>query len=1326
MKRILGFMALAAVTLFSACADNIAESDPAERPNGDKITLDGGITTRGATEDCYPFSLYTLEHNATQWGNLLTDMTPAFYNTADNSISTSLLWSSEGQKTWFIGAMRASDGGSVGSVAHSLEITGDGYLNLAAGDNLSSDILLSNNLKAAKGDTPKLMEFRHVMSQLIVKLQADASLTGANQVTGAIAAGKASGRYSALAADANVLAEASQEAYEIAYDQTVDNGTAGEEIKTSIYYLIPDGSLVDMMTGIEVNGLGVDDIGFVDGSDTPSSFELKPGVSYTLTLNLNSRGLSSATISLGEWAEESVTDGIGYLKGRELTVKWDAAGADITAIELTGADNSVFTANVVKTDDGIGYARSATDVAMSIDKVFGYHGEARVEMVSPKADAAKLWAFTAAAGDTPAVIELKRVLVQNADHLANIDTGSAAGVSKHHFQVADIDLSAIGDWLPIGLDSASPFTGSYVGGGYKISNLGITTKRDNNGLFGINESGLISDVHIASGAINVNKTSGAICGINGTDGIVRNCVNSAELTAFGYRIGGIVGENTGEISGCVNRGKLTFDASTNPGSKSHMGGIAGRNNAGTISACANYGLVDADESHYIGGIVGNNLAGVVDDCDNHGKISAPNMDSYLYGSIGGIAGTNTAAIKNSRNFGQIAGHTNFGGIAGRDVRGTIEGCTNSADLTGNTSVGGIVGFSSASTITNSANKAKKISGKSYIGGVVGDAKENLVLDCTNAADIEAQTYLGGIVGHNDNMDEVTRFIENCTNTGNVRSLLSNPNWEDKPSFAGGIIGQSEGPITGCRNKGAIYGEGMQVGGIAGQSCATVKNCENRGSVQGCATTGGIVGQLDPVTGLDLRVEGSKNYGEVTGIGVLADGVYSHSIEAVGGIVGRQNTGKVTGSENFGNVKGFQSVGGISGKSLKGDIDNTRNHADIYGVRNVGGIVGDCDDIDDATQRSIKGSTNYGSVTASGRDSERTGGIAGFVSVCIIDDCHNKGNVSGRHMVGGVCGYSFSWYPISTLPSEIRNSTNEGTVSAAGHVYSIVGGIAGHNLGVMKNCVNKASGKVTGQNEQVGGIAGGSSGNIQLCRNEAYIHGGGNYVGGIAGNVTPPFADEVQTPFVNDLGVFKCANTGNVEAYADHVGGIAGQSNASLYANHNSGEVVGADLVGGIVGSLSDKHSYVGPYLNIVACYNTGDVSGDSNAGGIAGEVHSYSNTSLGAEAQLKVLACYSAGDTYGGSNTGIIVGSLTADANQQHPMVIRNNYWVSNSGLSGAIGSKSVTTEDIDQNVQFSALDWPADNSATNWGVGDDAAAGRFWKPFAAAGSSQYPQLAWE
>lgn len=191
-----------------------------------------------------------------------------------------------------------------------------------------------------------------------------------------------------------------------------------------------------------------------------------------------------------------------------------------------------------------------------------------------------------------------------------------------HFRLAgDIDLEpylapggagnakwGAAGWLPIGVYTAGQrFTGSFHGGGHKITGLWIDRSGGFEGLFSVTDGGawidslgvetaaagikgatntgiLVGETFNTSitncytaGSITAGNGAGGIVGFNNTNASISNCYSTANVTGTS-NVGGVAGINYHTISNCYAAGNIT-------GSSNFVGGIAGFTQLATIQNC---------------------------------------------------------------------------------------------------------------------------------------------------------------------------------------------------------------------------------------------------------------------------------------------------------------------------------------------------------------------------------------------------------------------------------------------------------------------------------------------------------------------------------------------------------------------------------------------------------------------------------------------------------------------------------------------------------------------------------------------------------------------
>ena len=179
-----------------------------------------------------------------------------------------------------------------------------------------------------------------------------------------------------------------------------------------------------------------------------------------------------------------------------------------------------------------------------------------------------------------------------------------------------------------------------------------------------------------------------------------------------------------------------------------------------------------------------------------------------------------------------------------------------------------------------------------------------------------------------------------------------------------------------------------------------------------------------------------------------------------------------------NIAAGNFVGGIAGKCY-GKIENCIvESGTVTGNARVGGIVGQLPSGTPSVKKCIN-KADVKSVMTSG--DSFVGGIVGQSDqitrgTVIISQCGNEGEIySPCNFVGGIIGRS-------VIKSEINQCYNKGKVTGA----SLVGGILGQsNALVLQNCYNSA--EVIGtetetQNMDVGGILGNSTNTDMIIKN----------------------------------------------------------------------------------------------------------------------------------------------------------------------------------------------------------------------------------------------------
>ena len=584
-------------------------------------------------------------------------------------------------------------------------------------------------------------------------------------------------------------------------------------------------------------------------------------------------------------------------------------------------------------------------------------------------------------------------------------------------------------WTPIGSGS-QPFTGTLDGDGHSVSGIYISTA-NYQGLVGyLGEGGTLQNLGVKASYIKGSNVVGGLCGQN--QGNVTNCYNTGSVTGTGDYVGGVCGLNFGNVTNCYNSGTVA--------GSSQVGGLCGQN-FGNVTNCYNAGNVTGTGEH-----------------------------------VGGVCGQNNATVTNCYNSGSVAGSNDVGGVCGRND-GNVSNCYNTGSVEGNYSVGGVCGRNYSATVTNcyylntcgAAGDGTSKTAEQFASGEVAyllqGEQEGQVWGQTIGTDdypvLGGEKVLRNGDGYANELkqdgdfylistaDEL-RLFASMVNSGNPGisakltadiELNNTEGWENwgntPPANTWTPIGNSSQPFTGtldgdghsvsgiyinseADNQGLVgvlgsdgalqnlgvkasYIKGVHsVGGLCGRNDGTVTNCYNTGSVEGYSNVGGLCGWNDGT------VTNCYNTGSV------------ESNYSVGGLCG-QNSATVTNCYNSGSVEGNYDVGGVCGRN-DGNVSNCYNTGSVEGNYSVGGVCG----------------RNYSAT---------------------VTNCYNTGNVPGNNSVGGVCGRNYSstvtncYYQKDMAAGGINGSDAAGQAEAktktefqSGEVASLLGEGWGQTIG----------------------------------------------------------------------------------------------------------------------------------------------------------------------------------------------------------------------------------------------------------------------------------------
>jgi hypothetical protein len=398
--------------------------------------------------------------------------------------------------------------------------------------------------------------------------------------------------------------------------------------------------------------------------------------------------------------------------------------------------------------------------------------------------------------------------IGTAEELAKIGREEGYPLAGNYILAADLELE---NWMPIGVNGESAFTGEFDGHGKKI-----TLKGFDESVFGGEGDTFIGLFGYTRGA----ETSKALV----KDLSVRIELDKTISEKVVYYVGALVGyaDAYTELDGITVEGSLDFSNvnAANPRRPVYVGGIAGAliaseiKNSAVSADITGFGTAGTGSYNYVGG-----LAGIFD----RNAVNTGVIPSVVAGAP--FAG---ASITNSHSAGAVSGSTEGAGS--------------------NVFVGGIAGGS-------------RYGMKTYYSGKIED--------CSSTGNVTASgggywSWAGGIAGTicgdgHDNPDVAggetpatgpTRIVR-CYATGVITGAAPQNSWP----YVGGIVGYNYygSLVSQCWFDGSVKAEGDKIadytGGIAGYNSkqyyghsSRIEDCWSAGSVEGYVNAGGIVGQ----------------------------------------------------------------------------------------------------------------------------------------------------------------------------------------------------------------------------------------------------------------------------------------------------------------------------------------------------------------------------------------------------------------------------------------------------------------------------------------------------
>ncbi|MDR0768012.1 MAG: InlB B-repeat-containing protein [Methanosarcinales archaeon] len=654
-------------------------------------------------------------------------------------------------------------------------------------------------------------------------------------------------------------------------------------------------------------------------------------------------------------------------------------------------------------------------------------------------------------------------------------------LSANYRLTENIDFSGQ-SLTPIG-NVSYPFTGTFDGGGYQLSNFtavpGYTAGGNATGFFGYAYNAEFKNVNLSRVTIfndadfdTTSLSAGALVGFM-NNSIAGNCHVSDSTIQSGMYIGGLVGRgydieiynsSAGNVTvhDTLSAGRVPPTLSIHYSMTANAGGLIG----GTYFDCViiNSSVEGSDILVYenAGGLIGSMKRGTIQNSSSVSNTvtgNAYNVGGFMgYSSVAQII--DCVSEDNEVTLEAIYIITSIVNFAVQ-YAGGFAGCIEFGHIANSSSVNNAVtGIENVSLSLNA----------SYLGGFTGFSS-GLIENCTSDATVTGgSAEIGGFVGQHTN-----GIISNSSSKGTVTSAVDG-------DYVGGFAGFAYMvTFIDCTSDVDVSGNDL-VGGLVGYlSSSGVENCSVSGNVVGNDDVGGLIGYALSSAAQPFNITDSSFTGNVTATGDAAGGVIGYGSSANKIIISNMSmAGSVTSEGNYtGGMIGYIPVASrtdILNSVVAGNVMSNGSY--------TGGMIGYTPAV-----TNILNSVVAGNVTSNG---SYTGGFAGYAMNTDISDSYVTGNVNGVAFVGGFAGFANN-------TTSISNSFMAGNTIGSGNQVGGFMGQAGSGATVSNSYV---TGDVSGV-DLVGGLVGWNNyGIIQnsMALNE-FVNGTGNRVNSDFGYMT---------------------------------------------------------------------------------------------------------------------------------------------------------------------------------------------------------------------------------
>ena len=827
----------------------------------------------------------------------------------------------------------------------------------------------------------------------------------------------------------------------------------------------------------------------------------------------------------------------------------------------------------------------------------------------------------AAGGTRPMLLSEYATSISNAHQLQLMELDPSASYTL----VGGIDASATSGanpsdiWSTAGFVSiaptyGSPFTGSFNGGGFTISNLSISSPA---GAAQTNPEG------------SVTQGVAGLFGVVGAQGLVENVglVNASVHGLGSMLVGALVGANEGTVadassSGVVSTGNVVSGDTAIAGGL--VGGVVG---SATVSDSNSSADVTGGTAAIVGGLVGALAKGAaISNSYATGAVSVGAASTGNLALAGGLLGyaygygaqnrgdPDAVSVTNSYATGAVTGGSGsvIGGFVGDVENGQISGAYATGAVT--------------QTAGGAGGRADGIGGfvGTIVSGTISGAYSDGSVSTVGGLDSSSDTYAGGFAGAVASGASVTLAYSLTPVT-----VAAGGN-----DVAGGFAGSVGGAISQVYATGQVTGSG-QLGGLVALSAA--------GSVTSSYWDMDTTGQSSSAGGVGLTTAQFYNASNFTGftfgstpgasgwVIVDTDGTLNNAGGAAGGtrpILLSEYSTSITDAHQ---LQLMELAPGAS-YTLANDF-GAGETSSVYGVWNPANGFVPVGSVSAPFTGALNGQgftiSNLHIVVAQGSEQSfeglTTDGFAGLFGVvngpsALIE----KINLSGVTVTGGE-GVEVGALAGAFLQGAIQNATSSGAVTGGDALIDANG-----------NQINAAVGGLVG----LMGPQGASAAAIAASSSAAVVTAGDAFAGGLVGStltgssITGSSASGAVTVGATSGAAGEIAEGGGL------VGSIYG---ATLSNDYATGAVSGAggSAVGGFAGYVGNSQ--------VSASYATGSVSQAATsfafsnyAGGFAGYVDTGSTLATSfASGAVSTVGASSAPSTFAGGFAGYLNGSVS-------------------------------------------------------------------------------------